>query len=419
MTDDRTHNEQPPGGGPHPSDDAATHTPWAVPGPQAETPGDPNNPQTQPVLPQPPGPTPTSGWPWQEPAAPARPPANSGSDPHPGRPEERDPGWVYPPAPQSPPIGDGPGDDDGSGSWRQGPTRPFAAYPDPAYPDPAYPDPAYPDPAYPDPASSEHEAATARHPAPDESAWYSGPTSHEHARHAAQGAGSAGPGGQELDGWSTPPSQPGESVAPATGWPQFSPADPQGQPPSGPDVPSAAVLSRLRRRRRQSATFAYAVALVLVLGAGAFAIARGTIAWPFGGGPSTAPATSSCPTPTPTIQAAGLTTVRVYNATDRQGFASSVAHALQKRGFTVPTVGNDLTGATPATAVIRYGAGGLLAARTLATQVAGTVIYQRDGRSDATVDLVLGTRFALVSAAKGAAALKAAPAPAAGCPSAG
>jgi hypothetical protein len=191
------------------------------------------------------------------------------------------------------------------------------------------------------------------------------------------------------------------------------PADTSPAAPSGLAAIGFAAVSSLRRHRRQTITFAAVLALVLVLGAGAFAVFKGTIAWPFGGGPTPA---AVCPTPTPTVQAAGLTRVRVYNATSRRGFALSVARDLQKRGFKVPTVGNDPQESKPTAAVIRHGPNGVLAAHTLGTQLIGKVVYQQDDRVGEMVDLVLGPGFAMVDAKKGAAALKATPAHGPGCP---
>jgi len=185
---------------------------------------------------------------------------------------------------------------------------------------------------------------------------------------------------------------------------------------SGVASAGMSAVSTLRRHRRQTITFAAILAAVLVLGAGAFAVFKGTIGWPFGGGPD--PVVATCPAPSPPPQAAALTKVRVYNATSKRGFALSVSRDLQKRGFKVAGVGNDPAESKPTTAaVIRYGPAGLLAARTVATQVVGAVTYQQDERAGELVDLVLGPSFALLDAAKGALAIKATPTPTptAGC----
>jgi hypothetical protein len=170
----------------------------------------------------------------------------------------------------------------------------------------------------------------------------------------------------------------------------------------------------VRRHRRQSITFVVVLAVVLVVGAGAFAVFKGTLAWPFGGGP---PATSTpCPSATPNVQAAALTRVRVLNASTRHGLALAVSRDLQKRGFKVPTFGNDPLESKPTgAAVLRYGPAGSTAAHTVGTQVVGAVVYQQDDRVGEVVDLVLGQSFALVDAAKGASALKVVPTAVPGC----
>jgi hypothetical protein len=260
----------------------------------------------------------------------------------------------------------------------------------------------YPGPGDPDPTRTQPQPAVG-----GDAGWYAAP-----APYPAPGPGD--PAASATDG------------ADAADVPPYPPADPPPSEasPSGLAGFGLAAASTLRRHRRQTVTFAYALAVVLVLGAGAFAVFKGTITWPFGGGPGPAvPAASAsasaCSTPTATVQAAGLTTVRVYNATSRRGFALSVARDLQKRGFKVPTVGNDPLGSSPTTAVIRHGPQGILAAHTLGSQLAGTMVYQQDDRAGTTVDLVLGPRFALLNAKKAAAALKATASPNPGCPTAG
>jgi hypothetical protein len=298
--------------------------------------------------------------------------------------------------------------------------------PGPFRPDPGYDDPDDDVPVYlsgrdPGPWDSPlTDKPTAKYPAPGEPA-RTDPDLEDPPRTDPGGAPRTDPDGapaavqvQSLDYPYPLPGSPPPAVPPAD--PSASPAGSVAASAlSGMASAGMAAVTTLRRHRRQTITFAAILAAVLVLGAGAFAVFKGTIGWPFGGGP--APTAASCPAPSPPAQAAALTKVRVYNATSKRGFALSVARDLQKRGFKVPTVGNDPAESKPTTpAVIRHGPDGLLAARTVATQVAGAVTYQQDERSGEQVDLVLGPNFALLDAAKGAVAIKATPTPAPGCP---
>lgn len=86
--------------------------------------------------------------------------------------------------------------------------------------------------------------------------------------------------------------------------------------------------------------------------------------------------------------------MNVFNTTSAVGLASSTADAMRDRGFTVDKVGNDPEKKwyPERTAVIRHGAASEPMARTVAAQVPDAVLDD-DGRTDKTVDLVLGAKF--------------------------
>ena len=85
--------------------------------------------------------------------------------------------------------------------------------------------------------------------------------------------------------------------------------------------------------------------------------------------------------------------VNVYNATSRNGLASSVARALRKRDFAILDVANDpLVKTVTGTAEIRAGADNEAAAAVVVAQVSGAV-FVADDRTDSTVDLVVGDAF--------------------------
>ena len=184
---------------------------------------------------------------------------------------------------------------------------------------------------------------------------------------------------------------------------------PAGIPSPPPWPPQTAAAGRSRRRQRQSITFLIVFGLVLALGLVAYGAFEEVIPLPFSR--DAVPTTSACPSAAAGIQPAALTQVRVYNAGDRRGLAQQVARVLQRRKFQVPAIGNDPMESKPTvSAVIRYGAAGLVAAQTVATQVASKVSLEQDDRIGEVVDLVLGPAFTLLDDKKAAAVLKAAPA---------
>jgi len=90
--------------------------------------------------------------------------------------------------------------------------------------------------------------------------------------------------------------------------------------------------------------------------------------------------------------------MNVFNTTSAVGRAGETAQAMRDRGFTVDKVGNDPEKKwyPDDTAIIRHGAASEPMARTVAAQVPGARLSD-DGRTDRTVDLVLGAKFETVN----------------------
>lgn len=112
---------------------------------------------------------------------------------------------------------------------------------------------------------------------------------------------------------------------------------------------------------------------------------------------------AAVPSPTCTATSTALTpasvTVNVYNATERAGLAAKTASDVRKRGFTISTIANDpLQKPVAGIAEVRYGASGEAGSKLVLALVKGARAV-KDARTDASVDLVLGTKFtALVPA---------------------
>ena len=161
---------------------------------------------------------------------------------------------------------------------------------------------------------------------------------------------------------------------------------------------------RLRRpRRRYRLRFRRAIpALVMIIGLSALA---GSV-WlrvldRVDAGAAGAAGTTACG---PGTAAAGpldprRIQVRVYNSTDREGLARSVADQLRGRRFAVIATANDplvdirqVTGS----AEVRHGPAGAKQAEVVRRQVPGAKLY-RDVRADAVVDLALGPGYRRLS----------------------
>jgi hypothetical protein len=84
--------------------------------------------------------------------------------------------------------------------------------------------------------------------------------------------------------------------------------------------------------------------------------------------------------------------VRVLNATDVPGLATTVERKLRTAGFTVVGKGNE-SRTVESSAQVRFGPKGLGAAALLRAYVKGSETVQDNKRKDGVVDLVLGDEF--------------------------
>jgi hypothetical protein len=143
------------------------------------------------------------------------------------------------------------------------------------------------------------------------------------------------------------------------------------------------------------------VVLVLLLGliAGgvitALAIINGHLQFP---APAASEAPQSvCPTATFDYVPPEKININVYNSTSRPGLARAVADELLARKFVVGNVANTGAGYRGVAAVVS-GAAGQSAAFTVQRNVPGSDYFQ-DGRTDASVDLILAGDYKELTAA--------------------
>ncbi|GAB3270707.1 hypothetical protein GCM10027449_05860 [Sinomonas notoginsengisoli] len=155
--------------------------------------------------------------------------------------------------------------------------------------------------------------------------------------------------------------------------------------------------ARQRSRQWRKARHAVAIGLLAALlfaGVGAaLEVLSGRLTIPEPGSKPTHPTT--CPSGTYDYLPPEKVTVNVLNGAGKEGLAAEVADQLKARKFIVRAVGNERT-AMESPAVVRGGFGGEAAAFTLQRNVPGSV-YIRDGRSDASVDLILGSSFKVLT----------------------
>jgi hypothetical protein len=161
------------------------------------------------------------------------------------------------------------------------------------------------------------------------------------------------------------------------------------------------------RQRRQTRTFAGIFAGVALVGFIAFGNWQQW--WTIGGSSSTVAV--ACPVQVMTKPE--LANITVINGTDRGGLAGAVSKELKKRRFTVLSVETEEQD-KPINGVveIRYGADGKLAARTVAAQFPAKVVMVDDQRDTEAVDVIIGTKYkSMIAAKKAAAAIQLKPEP--------
>lgn len=162
------------------------------------------------------------------------------------------------------------------------------------------------------------------------------------------------------------------------------------------------------------------LALVLLFGAG-FGLSKlikGSTNGGGGGGSSTSSPTDN-PEPCVTVTVypgQGLpkpseVKTNVFNGTDREGLAGTTSKELETRGFQIGNVANDPLGkGVTGIAEIRYGTSGEAAATLMSFYIPGATLV-KDGRTDATIDTVLGAAFVAVASQADVDAALAAPSP--------
>ena len=153
---------------------------------------------------------------------------------------------------------------------------------------------------------------------------------------------------------------------------------------------SGASIHRRRQRRRSAVT----LTLVTLLMLGTFAYAAAYFKGWVGDRVPKPVASPACPvvTPAPALKPSAVT-INVYNATNREGLAASVAKSLRTQGFKVAKVANDPLGKGIAgVGEVRHGRAGAAGATLAATRLPGATVLT-DQRAGNTIDLVLGNTF--------------------------
>ena len=163
------------------------------------------------------------------------------------------------------------------------------------------------------------------------------------------------------------------------------------------------VVSSYRRRKRRRATITLSLVGLVMVGTFAYAAAYFQ-GWVAAARPSSL-ASPPCQAADAADAADALTpstvTINVYNATDRNGLARSVAKSLRTQGFNIGEIANDPLGKRiVGVGEVRHGQLGTADANLVAKRLPGAKVVL-DKRTDDSVDLVLGNRFSALRAPAG------------------
>ncbi|RNI20650.1 LytR C-terminal domain-containing protein [Flexivirga caeni] len=153
-------------------------------------------------------------------------------------------------------------------------------------------------------------------------------------------------------------------------------------------------LAHARRRRQRRSIIVLVVAVLLLFGALFYALAfmrKSTESSPS--------ASSSCAVTT-TAPPQSIFTLNVYNASSDSGVAKRTAAALQTHGFTIGTVSNDpYKESLSGVGQIRFGPKGKKDATTYVEKYLHGATLVQDGRTDDSVDVVLGDEAPTIKSA--------------------
>lgn len=142
---------------------------------------------------------------------------------------------------------------------------------------------------------------------------------------------------------------------------------------------------RVRRRVLHGVVLVLLFGLIVAGILGAVGVMNGQIKFPTA--IQTQDTAALCPDTTFNYTPNAKVKVNVFNSTSRAGLAKSAANEFRARKFVVGAVGNTETGYRGVAAVVS-GAAGQAAAFTVQRNVPGSDYFQ-DGRSDASVDVIL------------------------------
>ncbi|MHA7154613.1 LytR C-terminal domain-containing protein [Arthrobacter sp. TMN-50] len=102
--------------------------------------------------------------------------------------------------------------------------------------------------------------------------------------------------------------------------------------------------------------------------------------------------TYTCPAGPFEVQSPSAVTVNLYNSTTIDGLAGTVGERLAERAFVLGEIGNRTVNRVGMTAIVVSGPAGYANAFTVQRQIPGTVFVE-DERTDASVDVVVGSGF--------------------------